>query len=128
MSKGCIILKKGVETKRTQFLKNGEIEDAFSESRQPLLFSSFCLYRVRSDKKDSKKFVSCRYYKRVPKQLHLFHLKFSEYTNAQIVRLLFRLSIINDENPIRKRALWAKMKNWILRSKMHGLPSQPNAV
>ena len=43
---------------------------------QPLHFSFFCLYRVRSGKKDRKKFVSYRYYKRVPKQLHLFHLKF----------------------------------------------------
>ena len=41
-----------------------------SPTPQPLQFSqfsSFCLYRVRSAKKDSKKFVSCRYYKRVPK-------------------------------------------------------------
>ena len=73
-------------------------------------FRLLCLYRVRSGKKDSKKFVSCRYYKRVPKQLHFFHLKFSEYTNVQRVRLPLTLSIIKDENSIRKRALWAKMK------------------
>ena len=42
---------------------------------QPLQFSSFCLYRVRSSKKDSKKFVSCCYYKRVPKQWHFFLLR-----------------------------------------------------
>ena len=45
-------------------------------------------------------------------------IKFSEYTNVQMVPLLVILSIIKDENSIRKRALWAKMKKLGFFSKL----------
>lgn len=63
MSKGCIILKKGVETKRTQFLKNGEIEDAFSEPVNLCFSPPFayieCVQIKKIVKNLSKEFIFC---------------------------------------------------------------------
>ena len=56
-------------------------------------FSPFAyLYRVRSGKKDSKK-VKLLLLQTSSKTVAFFYLKFSEYTNVQMVRVLFTLSI-----------------------------------
>ena len=97
MSKGCIIFK------------NGEIEDVFSE---PLSLCSSPPFA----------YIECAQLKKIVKNLSvvvttnefqnscIFYLKFFRIYKRTDGSLLFMLSIIKDENSIRKRALWAKMK------------------
>ena len=101
MSKGCIIFK------------NGEIEDPFSEplslcSSPPFAYIEFV--QVKKMVKNLSKHFEVVVTTIEFQNGCIFCLKFSEYINVQRVRLWFTLSIIKDENSIKKRALWGKMK------------------